>query len=110
MPDAWIDAMMAHFDHGTQRAILRLYRSSPPRRLAAAGAHLGVLDCPAMVVWGEQDPFIPPRFAQDFAQALGGPAEVLSMADAGHWPWIDRPDLIDTIARFLDAGEPGRSA
>lgn len=33
MPDAWLDAVMAGFDVGTQRAILRLYRSSPPAKL-----------------------------------------------------------------------------
>ncbi len=33
MPDAWLDSVLEHFDEGTQRAILRLYRSSPPRCL-----------------------------------------------------------------------------
>ena len=32
MPEAWLDSVLDHFDQGTQRAILRLYRSSPPRR------------------------------------------------------------------------------
>ena len=103
MPDAWLDETLAHFDQGTQRAILRLYRSSPPDRLAAAGRDLGRLTCPALVVWGEHDPYIPPRFAAAYAQALGGPAEVLSLPDAGHWPWLDRPDLVETIGAFLDA-------
>ena len=31
MPGAWQDSVLEHFDQGTQRAILRLYRSSPPR-------------------------------------------------------------------------------
>ncbi len=30
MPEAWLDSVLEHFDQGTQRAILRLYRSSPP--------------------------------------------------------------------------------
>ena len=44
MPDAWLDSLFDHFDQGTQRAILRLYRSSPPEVLAAAGARLGDAD------------------------------------------------------------------
>src|SRR4029077_645576 len=40
MPEAWLESVLAHFDQGTQRAILRLYRSSPSDVLAAAGAHL----------------------------------------------------------------------
>src|SRR4029077_16735294 len=37
LPDEWIDSVLAHFDQGTQRAILRLYRSSSSNVLAAAG-------------------------------------------------------------------------
>ena len=46
MPASFVDEVMAHFDPGTQRAILRLYRSSPEEKLAAAGADLGARDVP----------------------------------------------------------------
>ena len=39
-PEHELDDIWDHFDHGTQRAILRLYRSAPPRALEAAGAQL----------------------------------------------------------------------
>jgi pimeloyl-ACP methyl ester carboxylesterase len=99
MPDSWIDSVLAHFDQGTQRAILRLYRSSPPERLAAAGEHLGELGVPSLVVWGMRDPYIPARFGKAYADVLGG--ELLELADAGHWAWIDRPDAIDRVVKFL---------
>ena len=38
MPEAWLDSVLSHFDQGTQRAILRLYRSSPSQVLEQAGA------------------------------------------------------------------------
>jgi pimeloyl-ACP methyl ester carboxylesterase len=101
LPDAWIDGVLAHFDQGTQRAILRLYRSSPPEVLAAAGAHLGRLTMPALVVWGERDPYLPPRFGRAYAEALPG-AELLELGDAGHWPWLDQPQLVGQIVDFLD--------
>ncbi len=101
MPDEWIDAVMEHFDQGTQRAILRLYRSSPPEVLAAAGARLGEIGAPALVVWGARDPYIPARFAREYASALGG-AQLLELANAGHWPWIDDPGVIDSVAAFLN--------
>jgi pimeloyl-ACP methyl ester carboxylesterase len=104
MPEAWLDTVFEHFDQGTQRAILRLYRSAPSDVLAAAGARLATLTMPALVVWGEVDPYIPARFGRDFAQALPD-AELLELADAGHWPWLDRPDLIERVADFL-AGAP----
>jgi pimeloyl-ACP methyl ester carboxylesterase len=102
MPQAWQDSVLAHFDQGTQRAILRLYRSSPPDVLAAAGAHLGDLQAPALIVWGMRDPYIPARFGRAYADALGG-AELVELADAGHWPWLDRPDVIDRVVEFLSA-------
>src|SRR2546430_13992542 len=52
MPDAWLDTVLDHFDQGTQRAILRLYRSSPSDVLAAAGERLGSLQAPTLVAWG----------------------------------------------------------
>ena len=49
LPEAWLDTVLDHFDQGTPRAIMRLYRSSPPDVLAAAGARLGELSMPALV-------------------------------------------------------------
>jgi pimeloyl-ACP methyl ester carboxylesterase len=102
MPQAWLESVLDHFDHGTQRAILRLYRSAPPQALAAAGAQLGRLAMPALVVWGTRDPYIPARFGQAYASALGD-AQLLELPDAGHVPWLDRPDVIDRVASFLSA-------
>jgi pimeloyl-ACP methyl ester carboxylesterase len=103
MPGAWQDSVLAHFDAGTQRAILRLYRSSPSEVLAAAGARLGTLEVPALVIWGARDPYIPARFGLDYARALPH-AELVELPDAGHWPWLDRPDAIDRVVGFLSAG------
>jgi pimeloyl-ACP methyl ester carboxylesterase len=102
MPEAWLDSVIDHFDQGTQRAILRLYRSSPPDVLQEAGAQLGRLQMPALVLWGMQDPYIPGRFGQAYASALGD-AELVELPDAGHWPWLDRPDVIDRVVDFLGA-------
>ncbi len=102
LSDAWLDTVLDHFDQGTQRAILRLYRSAPPDVLAAAGAHLGELSMPTLVVWGMQDPYIPARFGRAHAEALAG-SELVELEDAGHWPWLDRPEMIDTVAAFLGA-------
>jgi pimeloyl-ACP methyl ester carboxylesterase len=102
MPDAWLDTVFDHFDQGTQRAILRLYRSGSSDVLAAAGARLSTLTMPALVVWGQADPYIPARFARAFADVLPN-AELLELPDAGHWPWFDRPDVIDRVADFLGA-------
>jgi pimeloyl-ACP methyl ester carboxylesterase len=102
LPEAWLHSVLAHFDQGTQRAILRLYRSAPGDVLAAAGEGLARLSMPALVVWGTQDPYIPSRFGAEYARALPH-AELLELPDAGHVPWLDRPEVIDRVVDFVSA-------
>jgi pimeloyl-ACP methyl ester carboxylesterase len=102
LPDEWIDSVMAHFDQGTQRAILRLYRGSPSEKLARAGERLSRLEMPALVLWGTQDPYIPVRFAYEYAQALPN-SELVELDGAGHWWWLDRPEAIERVTTFLAA-------
>jgi pimeloyl-ACP methyl ester carboxylesterase len=103
LPDAWIDSVLDHFDQGTQRAILRLYRSSPSEVLERAGSRLGDLDMPALVLWGMQDPYIPRSFAEEYAGVLPD-CRLIELQDAGHWWWLDRPDAIAQATDFLTAG------
>lgn len=108
MPEAWLDSVLDHFDQGTQRAILRLYRGSPPAALAASGARLGTLSMPALVLWGTADPYIPMAFARAYAQALPQ-SELVELEGAGHWPWFDRPETIARIAAFLTGMEDDKA-
>jgi pimeloyl-ACP methyl ester carboxylesterase len=101
VPEPLLDRAYSRFDHGTQRAILKLYRSAPPEALQAAGARLAAIEAPALVLWGERDPYIPASFAQAYADALGGEARVEIAAGAGHWPWVESPELIETVTAFL---------
>lgn len=101
VPDGFAAAAMQYLDQGTQRAILRLYRSAPEASLAAAGRGLSSLSMPSLVVWGARDPYISSRFGEQYAAELPN-ARLDVVEDAGHWPWLDRPDLIDRIATFLE--------
>jgi pimeloyl-ACP methyl ester carboxylesterase len=88
------------FDQGTQRAVLKLYRSAPEAELARAGEQLGRITCPALVLWGADDPYIPASFAQAYADALPD-AEAKVLENAGHWPWLQRPELVRDVSSFL---------
>ena len=91
MPPEFVDLIWEHWDRGTQRAILALYRDADPPRLAAAGRDLGQLSCPALVLWGDRDVYLPTRFAAAYAAVL--PASTLEvLPGVGHWPWIDDPE------------------
>ena len=101
MPDDFIDSIWDHYDHGTQRAVLKLYRSAPPEVLARAGERLGEIGAPALVLWGDDDQYLPTRFAHGYGEALGGDATVEVIEGASHWPWIDRPELVGRVCDFL---------
>ncbi len=102
--DAWsterLNQVWEQFDQGTQRAILRLHRSADEDALAASGAELASLQAPALVLWGERDPWLPVQMAHAYAERLPQ-AHLELMPDAGHWPWLDQPQLITRIASFL---------
>lgn len=89
------------FDQGTQRAVLRLYRSAPEHALARAGEQLGRITCPALVVWGARDPYLPASFAHAYADALPD-ATARVIEGAGHWPWLQEPQVVQDVAGFLD--------
>lgn len=114
--DAWSDTRIAavwdQFDQGTQRAILRLVRSATddvigsggPRpsggTLGDAGTGTGT-GTGTTVIWGEEDPWYPPAVADQYAARLIG-ATVERIAGAGHWPWLDRPEVVDRVASLLE--------
>jgi pimeloyl-ACP methyl ester carboxylesterase len=91
-----VQEVLQHFDHGTQRAILKLYRSANVNLVS-----LDAVTAPALVVWGERDRYLDPAWAGRFAAALGGPAQVEIVPGASHWPWLERSDLIEKSADFL---------
>jgi pimeloyl-ACP methyl ester carboxylesterase len=100
LPAEVADRAFDEFDHGTQRAVLNLYRASPPEVLARHGERLRELRCPALVDWPTRDPYVGAEFGQRMADALGGETR-LELVDGGHYPWLDRPEVIDRAAEFL---------
>jgi pimeloyl-ACP methyl ester carboxylesterase len=100
MPRELADVAWESFDHGTQRAILKLYRASPPEVLARAGERLGELRAPALLLWAKDDPYLPAEFGQRHADALGGET-TLELVEGGHWTWHKRPELVDRAGEFL---------
>jgi pimeloyl-ACP methyl ester carboxylesterase len=110
-PDAWPDQRLAtvwsQFDQGTQRAILRLVRSGwddmfgrgGPRPRSAEGKAPEVP--PTVLIWGEADPWYPPALGEAYAARLPG-ARLERIAGAGHWPWLDQPEVVDRVAALLE--------
>ena len=86
-PASELDDIWDHFDHGTQRAILKLYRSA---------VHIGKewqpdleqQQVPAMVVWGREDPYVPLHFGERLAERMRAELVVL---ECGHWWPFEKP-------------------
>ncbi len=100
MPPEFVEMIWSHLDRGTQDAVLKLYRHADPPRLAAAGRDLGRLACPALVLWGDSDLYLPLEFGEAYAAALPN-AEFEAVRGAGHWPWIDDARVIDSVLNFV---------
>jgi pimeloyl-ACP methyl ester carboxylesterase len=103
-PDTWpnerVSAVWDQFDQGTQRAILRLVRSAADNMFGGSGPRpLG--GAALTVLWGEADPWYPAAVADEYAARLPG-ATVERIAGAGHWPWLDRPEVVDRVAAILE--------
>jgi pimeloyl-ACP methyl ester carboxylesterase len=104
---AFVDMIWDRFDSSTRAAMLSLYRSADPLDLAAAGERLGALRCPALVVWGMRDRYIAPRFGSAYAERLPN-AELDELPRAGHWPWIDAPEVVPRVIRFIEGNKRDR--
>jgi pimeloyl-ACP methyl ester carboxylesterase len=98
----WASSAASHFDHGTQRAILRLYRSADPDVLAAAGEQLCEVGASALVMWGERDPIIPAGFASALASSLPHATPTI-VSEVGHWPWLHDVVAANRIVDFITA-------
>ena len=102
LPREFIETTWRGWHRGAWREMLDLYRSADPERLAAAGGRLGELRCPALVIWGADDPYLPASLGRAYAERLGD-AHLVELAGAGHWPWLERPDLVSRVCGFLEA-------
>ena len=99
------DEVHRHLDGTTKRAILELYRSAPPEKLGELGERLPSFKGQALVIWGDKDPYTQPRMGDYYRDVLGWDARIEHLPDAGHWPWLDRPDTIDRAVEFLIAAD-----
>ena len=101
VPEWRRDDVLEHFDHGTQRAILRLYRASPPAVLAAAGERLDAIGAPALVLWGERDPYISPAYGEELVRRLPN-AEFAVVSELGHWTPLKTHTEVCRVLAFVN--------
>jgi pimeloyl-ACP methyl ester carboxylesterase len=101
----WIADVVAHLDRGNKRAILALYRSADPDELARAGSRLSDMRCPALVVWGEGDPYVGAAEGKRYVRVLPS-ARLRTVPGVGHWPLREEPAVVDEVVTFLSSEAP----
>jgi pimeloyl-ACP methyl ester carboxylesterase len=105
LPREFVDGMYDHYDRRTRKAVLALYRDTDDPGAAAAefSELMAPRDVPALVIWGEQDAYLPSSYATTQRQAFPS-ADVHVLATSGHWPYADAPETVERIlVEFLQA-------
>jgi len=103
LPKPFVNRMFDHFDRGTRRAVLRLYRATddPGGISERYGAALRSQEWPTLVTWGRADPYLPARYAERQRDYFPR-AEVVVFDRSGHWPYADDPERVAaTVIPFL---------
>lgn len=79
-------------------AILKLYRSAAGLSFARDWApDIGLLPPHGMLLWGENDPYVPLGTAQRYSEQTGTKLQVIP--DTGHWAIATRPTEISHILK-----------
>ena len=74
----------------TLHTLLRLRGSRPATRLTAED--LARIEQPALLVWGEDDPFGPPAVGERMVEVM--PSAELEIVPGGHAPWLARGERV----------------
>jgi len=113
LPDEFIDRIYEDSDPGMKRAVLKLYRATDIGELAGRQSPaLRALGRPTLVIWGVHDTYLPFELA-DRQHETFPEAEIVPIAGAGHWPFVDDPDAVrGPLLRFLreQIGVPATNA
>lgn len=96
LPPDFVHQMWKHYDARTRRAVLALYRGTRMKDMSPIAGALRKLDLPSIVIWGVHDRYVPFEYAERNQEALPR-ATIHPIRNAGHWPFIDRPDDVAAI-------------
>ncbi|MBU9767302.1 alpha/beta hydrolase [Mycobacterium sp. TNTM28] len=102
LPAGAVDTIAEHmFARGTPQAVAKLYRSTGPNALAPYVDRLADYRGDVLVVWGADDRYVPLAQTDDYRRIFRSCA-VQSVPGAGHWPWLEQPELVaGLVTAFL---------
>lgn len=110
LPREFIDEMYNHYDRRTRRAVLKLYRATdnPGGSVPGLVETLAPRDIPALVIWGEDDAYLPAEYAARQRDVFPS-ADVHVLPASGHWPYVDAAETVKRLLVEFLAGIGARS-
>ena len=94
LPDEVLDMMLAPWSSvDGKRALFRNFRRLNPEYTLAIGEQLGHLEHDTLILWGRQDPFQKPVYAERLRAAIPK-ARLAWIEDAAHWVMEEKPDQV----------------
>jgi pimeloyl-ACP methyl ester carboxylesterase len=59
------------------------------------------INSPTLIVWGENDPVIPVKYAESFVSGIND-CRFVKMLGCGHTPYVEKPEkFFDIVSEFL---------
>jgi pimeloyl-ACP methyl ester carboxylesterase len=111
LPAEFLEGMGSHYDRRTKRAVLKLYRATDDP--GAGGEELSAIfaprNLPALVIWGEEDAYLPAEYAERQRDAFPS-ADVHVLPASGHWPFADSPQAVERLLIEYLEGAAGKAA
>lgn len=94
LPQSFVDRLYDDLDRRTRCTILQVYRSADEQQIEQWGREqadvLSRRRRPALIIWGRNDPYLPPEMAERQREVFPG-APIHIFEESGHWPFIDDP-------------------
>lgn len=87
----------------SNQATLRVYAGEPFMHHPTLRSRLAQMSVPALVAWGESDRIANVGYGQLYAESIPG-ARFERVAEAGHFPQIERPDEVVRLVRGFAGG------
>jgi len=106
-PDTYRKILEIARDHDAFETVMGLNRNLLNLDLKRTGlrARLNEIDIPTLIIWGDRDRYMSPKFAQVALREIPG-SKLVMIPDCGHSPMLEHPEEFTTAIRQFILSEP----